>query len=271
MSSGTASNTRSGIEGTGRLLEDRIVVVTGGSSGIGQAICLRAAAHGAAGIVVADLNEEDRGSGEGPGPTTVELLSAYPQVSTKFVRTDVSHPDQFGPVIAAAEELGGVDVMVNNAGISHRVDFLEVDQEQLRRLMAVNFEGVFFGSQAAARSMVELGKKGSIVNFSSVGGMRGFGHATTYTASKGAVRAFTYALADAVAPYGIRANAIHPGQVETEMLRREMEGGSPIRIPAGRKGTPEEVANAVVFLASGMADYVNGASLVVDGGYSAII
>ncbi|MDO9398043.1 MAG: SDR family oxidoreductase, partial [Herbiconiux sp.] len=185
--------------------------------------------------------------------------------------TDVTDPDSWRRVMAAADEFGGVDSLCNVAGISDRVDFLTVDLERLRRVMSVNFEGTFLGSQAAARSMVERGRAGTIVNISSVGGMRGFAHASSYSASKGAVRAFTYALADAVAPHGIRANVVHPGQVDTEMLRVEMNGGSPIRIPLGRKGEPAEIADAVVWLASDLSSYVTGASIVVDGGYSAVI
>jgi len=248
------------------LVEDRVVVVTGGSSGIGRATCLRAAEEGAAAVVIASLHETSR-----EGLTDLPQRLAERGAKAVFVRTDVADPAAFGPVVEAADAFGGVDVWVNAAGVSDRVDFLECTPERLRRLMAVNFEGTFFGSQAAANSMIAHGKGGSIVNISSVGGMRGFAHASTYSASKGAVRAFTYALADAVAPHGIRANVVHPGQVDTEMLRQEMKGGSPIRIPLARKGRPEEIADVILFLASDLAGYVDGASIVVDGGYSAVI
>ena len=248
------------------LLDGRVVVVTGGSSGIGRALCLRAAEEGAAAVVVADRTPVGR---EGGTPTH-ELVRESGGVA-RFVETDVTDPASWAGVIAAADEFGGVDSMCNVAGISDNVDFLSVDLERLRRVMSVNFEGTFLGSQAAARSMVDRGAAGTIVNISSVGGMRGFAHASTYSASKGAVRAFTYALADAVAPHGIRANVVHPGQVDTEMLRVEMRGGSPIRIPLGRKGRASEIADAVVWLASDLSSYVNGASIVVDGGYSAVI
>jgi NAD(P)-dependent dehydrogenase (short-subunit alcohol dehydrogenase family) len=248
------------------LLDGRVVVVTGGSSGIGRATCLRVAEEGAAAVIVADLVPVGREN----GPSTVDLLASL-GATARFVTTDVADPASFAAVCAAADEFGGVDCWVNVAGVSDRVAFLDVDPERLRRVMSVNFEGTFFGSQAAARSMIATGKHGTIVNISSVGGMRGFAHASTYTASKGAVRAFTYALADAVAPHGIRANVVHPGQVDTEMLRVEMRGGSPIRIPLGRRGQAHEIANAVVYLASDLASYVSGESLVVDGGYSAVI
>jgi len=138
-------------------------------------------------------------------------------------------------------------------------------------MMAVNFEGTLFGCQAAARSMVAHGKGGNIVNISSVGGMRGFKLSSVYSASKGAVRTLTYSLADALAEHGIRVNAVHPGQIDTEMLRQDMDGGSRIRIPMGRKGRPEEVADLVLFLGSDLASYIDGSSVIIDGGYSAVI
>ncbi len=248
------------------LVDDQVVVVTGGSSGIGRATCLRAAEEGAKAIIVASLREVSR---EGYTGLTDELEARGAQA--RFVRTDVADPASFAAVIAAADEFGGVDLWVNAAGVSDSLDFLECEPERLRRIMSVNFEGTFFGSQTAAKSMIAHGKPGSIVNVSSVGGMRGFKRASTYSASKGAVRTFTYALADAVAEYGIRANVVHPGQVDTEMLRVEMKGGSPIRIPMGRKGRPEEIANLILFLGSELSSYMDGASVVIDGGYSAVI
>jgi NAD(P)-dependent dehydrogenase (short-subunit alcohol dehydrogenase family) len=252
---------------TGRgLLTGQVVVVTGGSSGIGRALCRRAAEEGAAAVVIADRVEVGR-----EGATVTAELVAAAGAEAVFIETDVSEPASWTAVVAAADRFGGVDTMCNVAGVSDNVDFLEIDLERLRRVMSVNFEGTFLGSQAAARSMMARGASGSIVNISSVGGMRGFARASSYSASKGAVGAFTYALADAVAPYGIRANVVHPGQVDTEMLRVDMRGGSPIRIPLGRKGEAAEIADAVIWLASDLATYVNGASIVVDGGYSAVI
>lgn len=248
------------------LVEGKVVVVTGGSSGIGRSVCLRAAEEGAAAIVIAALREEPR-----EGGTTVSAELAARGAPHTFVPCDVAQEDAFSPVIAAADEFGGVDVLITCAGISDRVDVLTMDRARLRKVMDVNFEGTVFACQAAARSMIDGGRRGSIVTISSVGGMRGFARASSYSSSKGAVRTFTYALADALGPHGIRVNAIHPGQVDTEMLRVEMKGGSPIRIPLQRKGRPEEIANVILFAASDLASYVNGASLVVDGGYSAVI
>lgn len=248
------------------LVAGKVVVVTGGSSGIGRSVSLRAAEEGAAAVVVAALREEPR---EG-GPTVSEML-AERGVPHRFVQTDVTAPEAMDAVIDAADEFGGVDVLVTSAGVSDRVDVLEMTPDRLRRIMAVNFEGTVFACQAAARSMIARGVGGSIVTISSVGGMKGFALSSAYSASKGAVRTFSYALADALGPRGIRVNVIHPGQVDTEMLRQEMGGGSPIRIPLGRKGHPDEIANTVLFAASDLAGYLHGASLVVDGGYNAVI
>jgi L-rhamnose 1-dehydrogenase len=248
------------------LVEGRVAVVTGGSSGNGRAIAIRLAEEGAKAVIIASLGTQPR---EGGRPT--HELVAELGATSRFIATDVADVDQVRAAVAAAEEFGGVDVMVNNAGIVDNRDFLEISPEQLEKVMSVNFTGTFFGAQAAARAMIAHGRPSSIINISSVGGMRGFSHATSYSASKGAVRTFTYALADAMGPYGIRVNVIHPGQIDTEMLRTEMKGGSPIRIPLGRKGTAREVADTVIYLASDLSNYVHGASIIVDGGYSAVI
>jgi NAD(P)-dependent dehydrogenase (short-subunit alcohol dehydrogenase family) len=250
----------------GNRLADKVVVVTGGASGIGRAVAVRAAAEGAGAVVIADLDPKPR---EG-GPPTTELVEALGSVA-RFVEVDVTDPDSITSMVDAADALGGADVLATCAGVSATGDFLEVTAAQLRRVMSVNFEGTYFACQSVARSMVARGAPGAIVTISSVGGIRGFGHATAYSASKGAVRTFTAALADALAPHGIRANAVHPGQVDTEMLRVEMHGGSSIRIPLGRKGRADEIADVVVFLASEQSSYMTGASVIVDGGFNAVI
>jgi NAD(P)-dependent dehydrogenase (short-subunit alcohol dehydrogenase family) len=140
--------------------------------------------------------------------------------------------------------------------------------------MDVNVKGVFFGCQAAARHM--RGRGGSIVNLSSIGGIRGSGMFPTYCASKGAVRLLTYSLGDLLGPYGIRVNSVHPGVIDTSMTRTDArligddgQSLSAVTIPMGRVGQPRDVADAVVYLASDLAAYVSGTSLIVDGGRTA--
>jgi NAD(P)-dependent dehydrogenase (short-subunit alcohol dehydrogenase family) len=249
------------------LLQDEVAVVTGGASGNGRAIAMALAREGAH-VVVADLQAEPR---EGGTPTH-ELVTAETDSKAKFVRCDVTTVADVEAAVEEADEFGGVDVMVNNAGIFRAEEFLEVTEEEYDRLMDVNVKGVFFGAQAAAKKMREK-SGGSIVNISSVAGLRGSGPYVTYNTSKGAVKLMTYALASKLGPEGIRVNAVHPGLIETTMTTEDVpifgtdqEDAFVETIPSRRSGTPEDVANAVLFLASDLADYVNGESLVVDGG-----
>lgn len=250
------------------LLSGEVAVVTGGASGNGRAIATTLAAHGAA-VVVADLREEPR---EGGAPTH-ELIRSEIGGRAGFVECDVTSVEDLRVAVDAAEEFGGVSVMVNNAGITQSEPFLETTEAAYDRMMAVNVKGVFFGAQAAARSMVEADREGSIVNVSSISGLTGRGDGVAYCASKGAVRLMTYALADGLGPRGIRVNAIHPGMIETDMTREDLgvigtESAEQYRraTPVGRIGQPEDVANAALFLASPLSSFVNGESLVVDGG-----
>ena len=139
--------------------------------------------------------------------------------------------------------------------------------------MDVNVRGVFFGTQYAARRMIEDGRGGSVINLSSVAGLEGSANYVTYCTSKGAVRLLTYATAAELGPEGVRVNAIHPGLIETTMTTDDVpivgtDAGEAFvdRIPSRRFGTPEDVADAALYLASDLADYVNGESLIVDGG-----
>jgi NAD(P)-dependent dehydrogenase (short-subunit alcohol dehydrogenase family) len=249
------------------LLTDKVAVVTGGASGNGRAMALAFAKEGAH-VVVADLRGDPR---EGGTPTH-ELIRAETDRKATFVECDVTNVADLAAAVEAAEEYGGVDVMVNNAGIFRAEEFLEVTEAEFDHLMDINDKGVFFGAQAAAKRMLETGG-GSIINISSVAGLVGSGPYVTYNASKGAVKLMTYALAAKLGPEGIRVNAIHPGMIETTMTTEDVpifgtdqEAAFLEMIPSRRAGQPEDVAKAAVFLASDLADYVNGESLVVDGG-----
>ncbi|MDG5818977.1 SDR family oxidoreductase [Natronococcus sp. A-GB7] len=249
------------------LLTDDVAVVTGGSSGNGRAIARRFAAEGAD-IVVADIQESPR---EGGKPTH-ELIEAETDAKATFVECDVTKVADLEAAVEAAEEFGGVTVMVNNAGIFHGEEFLEVDEDAFGRMMDINVKGVFFGAQAAAKRMVE-GDGGRIINLASVAGLEGSGEFVTYCGTKGAVRLFTYAMAGKLGPDGIRVNAIHPGLIETAMttddypiMGTDAEADFLQAIPSRRAGQPEDVADAALYLASDLSDYVTGESLVVDGG-----
>ncbi len=249
------------------LLADRTAVVTGAASGLGREISLTFAEHGAD-VVAADVRETPR---EGGTPTH-ERIVADTDADATFVECDVTCVDDLERVVEAADAFGGVDVMVNNAGVSQITDFLDVTEDEYERLMDVNVKGTFFGAQVAARKMVEDGG-GSIVNMSSSAGIRGTAASVEYCTSKGAVRLLTYALADRLGPEGVRVNALHPGTTKTEMTRSDLgivegddEDAYAETIPLGRFGDPTDVADAALFLASDRAGYVNGASLPVDGG-----
>lgn len=236
--------------------------MTGAASGIGRAIAHALAREGAKAIIVADVRDTPR---EGGTPTHESV-----GCEGRFVQTDVSKPAEIAAAVAAADAFGGIDIMVNNAGIVVVGDILEYTEEQYDRQMNVNAKGAFFGTQAAGRKMVESGK-GSIVNVSSIAGIAGNGMVAAYCSSKGAIRLMTYAAAHALGPKGVRVNALHPGVIATEMVTGDF--GLPAEamtqvypIPMGRGGTAEDVGDAAVLLCSEHARYMNGSSLVVDGG-----
>lgn len=246
------------------MLEGKVAVVTGAASGNGRAIALAFAREGAS-VVIADLRQDPR---EGGAPTH-ELIGPR----AVYIRCDVTQVADLEAAVAAADSLGGVDILVNNAGILTKQALLEASEAEFDRMMAVNVKSVYFGSQAAARRMKDKGK-GSIINLSSIAGIRGTGGYALYCTSKGAIRHMTYALADELGPQGVRVNAIHPGIIETQMnvaddpLIGTREGDHYLElIPLRRWGRPAEVADTAVFLASDQASYINGASLIVDGGY----
>ena len=254
------------------LVDGKVVLVTGGASGIGRGICSEMARHGARLVIVADMRREPR---EG-GATSEELVTAA-GAHAVFQKTDVSSYKEMEQAVALASEHGGLDVMVCNAGIVLQEDPIAMSEEDYRRILSVNLDGVFFGAQAAGRHMIEHGKAGSIITMSSIGGLRGASRTAIYSTSKGGVQLLTASLADAFGPHGIRVNSICPGIIETALST----GSGPDfqvamqvaigRTPLRRSGLPAEIGSAAVWLASDLASFVTGASIVVDGGYSAIV
>jgi len=252
------------------LLDGKTAVVTGAASGFGRTISKTFARNGAD-IIVADIRTEPR---EGGRPTH-ELIPEETEQQAYHVDCDVTNADDLAVAVEAANELGGIDIMVNNAGIFRTEEFLSVSEEAYDQMMDVNVKGVFFGAQQAAREMVDNGG-GTIINMSSAAGYIGTEQFVTYCTSKGAVRLLTYSLADRFGPEGIRVNSINPGFSKTQMMA-DSELGEGIRgriqnqvlrrmIPQRRYGEPQEIANVALFLASDLSSYVNGESILVDGG-----
>lgn len=246
------------------LLTERVAVVTGGASGIGRATALAFARHGAD-VVVADL----RPGPDGVDPTH-EVVERESDRRARFVDCDVTDLDDVERALDTAEALGGVDVFVSNAGVFERADdFFAATPEDYAAVMRVNAMAPYFCAQRAAVRMA--GEGGSIINVSSLNGIVGNGKSVAYSASKGAVRLLTYALAHRLGREAIRVNAIHPGAIETPMTEpvdRDVTDRFVEHVPSGRVGRPSDVAGVAVFLASDLAAYVTGESVVVDGGYA---
>ena len=192
-----------------------------------------------------------------------------------FVDCDVTDRADLESVVEATDEFGGVDVMVNNAGIWHAEEFFDVTEDEFQQMMDINLKGAYFGSQIAGKRMAANGA-GSIINISSIAGLFGNGNWPTYSASKGGLTMLTYSLAHKLGEHGIRVNAIYPGGIETmiggeatdpEAAAAQAEQFTQM-VPLGRYGQPEDIAGAATFLASDLAGYVTGESLVVDGGWT---
>jgi NAD(P)-dependent dehydrogenase (short-subunit alcohol dehydrogenase family) len=250
-------------------LDDKVAIVTGAARGIGLAIAKRFAAEGAK-VVLADVLE-DEGSREAK-----HLGSA-----AQFVKCDVGDPGNVRALVEAACKAftGDIDILVNNAGIIHGADFLELKEADFDRVLRVNLKGSFLAGQAVARRMVSqvgAGKKaGAIVNMSSINSVVAIPNQLPYCVSKGGVGQLTRVMALALAPHGIRVNAIGPGSIMTEMLASVATDQSAkrnvlSRTPLGRVAQPEEVASIAAFLASDDASYITGETIFVDGGRLAL-
>ena len=246
-------------------LEGKVALVSGAARGLGAAQARLIAAEGAP-VVLGDVLED-----EGLG-VAADIKARGGQAL--FLPLDVtSETDWDRAVDAAVTNFGKLDVLVNNAGIFRRATFEETTAEGWDEVMDVNAKGVFLGTRAALAPM-RAGGGGSIVNISSIAGLVGSSISAAYNASKGAVRIMTKSAAIQYAADGIRVNSVHPGLSDTDMLPEvfpDVEDQVKRRsaTPMDRYGTPEDVAYAVLFLASDEASFVTGAELVVDGGFTA--
>jgi D-sorbitol dehydrogenase (acceptor) len=250
-------------------LQDKVAVITGGARGIGRAIATRYAQEGAT-VAVADLLAAE-----------AEQTARELGEQAFAVTLDVTKQDSIDAMVeAVVQRAGGIDILVNNAGVFDMQPLLEITRENFDKQFNVNLKGLLFTLQAVARRMVDQGRGGKIINFSSQAGRRGEALVAVYCASKAAVISLTQSAAKALIPHRINVNGIAPGVVDTPMwdqvdaLFARYEGlaiGEKKRqvgaaVPYGRMGTPEDLTGMAVFLASADSDYVVAQTYNVDGG-----
>jgi len=248
-------------------------IVTGGASGIGKEIARGLAADGFA-VIIADLNEA-------LGKETAAVIAAETGRRVSFERVDVTDRAAVRAAVETARGLGGLKVMVNNAGFNKPEPFLEASEDIFRKIMEVNAVGVLIGTQEAAKAMIADGTKGKIINTASIAGRTGFPDFAPYSASKAAVISLTQAAARALAGKGITVNAFGPGVVATplwEQLDKDLYAMGASAAPGeainalassillGRVASPADVVGTVRFLASPASDYMTGQVLIIDGG-----
>ena len=249
-------------------LKDKVALVTGAGQGIGLA-CAEALAREGARVVLADV-KEDAIRGE---------ASRLEQGGAKaaWIVCDVSRRDHVNRAVArAVTEFGRLDILVANAGIVHAAEFLDLEEADFDRVMAVNLKGVFLAGQAAARQMVKQGGGGAIINMSSVNAVLAIPNQVPYVVSKGAINQLTKVMSVALAQHGIRVNGIGPGTILTELAKTAVLGNKEAerkilsRTPMGRMGEPGEIARVAVFLAGEGASYLTGQTIYPDGGRLAL-
>ncbi len=253
-------------------LSDKVALVTGAGSGIGAGIALRLAESGAA-VMVSDI--------DGSAADAVAAQIRERGGTAQSQKADAGSVSEAQRVIqATVEAFGGMDVLVNNAGIFPFVPLLDMDEATWDRVLDINLKGAFFHTQVAARQMIKQGRGGRIINVASVSGFKPVLGLSHYDATKAAIVMMTKSHALELAPHNITVNAIAPGAVLTEGVRRSIEAiaaavqGTPEqfiqgyidRIPLHRLGTPDDIARMVLCLATTIGDYMTGHTVLVDGG-----
>jgi NAD(P)-dependent dehydrogenase (short-subunit alcohol dehydrogenase family) len=247
-------------------LDNKVALITGGGKGIGQAVALSFAESGAD-IVICDIDFE----------SAERTASQVKQLGRRALalRTNVAESAECQRMVdETVEAFGHLDVLVNNAGISHPMPSVTMTPEIWNSIISIDLNGVFFASQATARQMIKQGG-GAIISLSSMAGRLGFAGRAPYCAAKAGVIALTQVFAVEWAEYNIRVNAVAPGYINTELVEKNVArgmvdiAGVTHRTPMKRLGTPEEVASVIVLLASEQMGYVTGETIGIDGGWVA--
>ncbi len=245
-------------------LDSKVAIVTGSARGLGQAMAIGLAEAGA-NIALTDVLDMSESKGQ------IEKLGRR----CITIKADLSKKESINVIIKqTVEQLGGIDILLNDAGIIRRAPLLEFSEKDWDDVMNVNIKALFFLSQAAARVMIEQKRGGKIINIASLLSFQGGILVPSYTASKSAVMGLTRLMANELAPHKINVNAIAPGYMATEntkALREDQQRNKAIleRIPSGRWGVPQDLQGAAVFLASASSDYMNGFTVAIDGGWLA--
>ncbi len=238
-------------------VDNKVVLISGGARNIGGASARQLVAEGAR-VVIGDLLDDEGAA------LAAELCQGFGQSAARYVHLDVtSDADWRSAVAFTLAEFGRLDVLFNNAGIFNGGQLQRYKQEQWQQMLDVNLTGAFLGIRASADALIAAGG-GSIINTSSIEGLRGTPWAHGYVASKWGLTGLTKSVAMELAPHGIRCNSLHPGRISTPAT--DQMPADLIPIPLGRPGTPDEVAAFVVFLASDESSFTTGSEFVVDGG-----
>jgi len=246
-------------------LKDKVAIIAGGTKGIGLGIALEFVREGAK-VVVGGTTDKN-------GQAAIDEIKAAGGDGL-FVNCDVANLNDLDKIIGVAvDQFGRVDIYVANAGINdaNKTHFLDITPEQYDRIMAVNLKGMFFGGQKAAQQMVAQGQGGVIINMSSVNAHLALDSQFVYTVSKGGIQQLTKVQAVALAQHNIKVNAMAPGPIETDLMRRvgsdkQLMDTILSRTPIGRIGTPQECGRLAVFLASDDSNFIFGQSIFIDGG-----